>query len=1116
MFEDEAIDMEILQELTEDDFRSLGMKLGHIKRLRKKLETNIAVTNVPTLSPIITKAEMFPSLISAPLFDYIREPNPKLRLWNICDFIELSLRLIVVTGLAQIRKNKEKLPGHIVNEIRARIEHPTLGKWLGMSLAISKDKSVSQSLKDTIFHLQKELQGEGRKDERSSLLSLRNFLAHGGSISQLLAHQLVDIWNSKLERLLDKLDWFGNIEIIAKESSAYKLLKGHFEDRYYYEPGSQKEVTLLNNYFTGTNNVVLKADNEFFSLWPLYFYDNPSEFMNSVQNIFVRRGELFLEYTPVGSPDLCQSQSNKEELDTFINLFQLEDRRKREEEKDFQVRSFETEFLADSKRFVGRYLHLSQIKTALKTESRRVFWITGNAGIGKSYLMAATAIDLLETRDPFLFILPYRFKAGDDRCYRNEFIKFSVERLNQWEGVSVQIDKHPSTFNMEDLKKLLESMKLGYQILFILDGFDELPERDQQLATEICEDLSLPQTKWLCSGRTNPKLDTIFKPSAYKIFPDGVPGMEKNDIQSMIYEKIGLLRKKVIIREYEQDTLVINPFVEQVWKYSKGIPLYVTYVIGDILSNRIKSFDGHSDQLPPSIYHYHQELVKRCSVDLYQQILPRLISNVAIAKEPLTQEALQDILIKEDYLPDSEKAKEIMHKCLTYVSPMLRKVSSSDDAGEGFVLYHTSLLDFLNQDEDSKILLYTAKRSLIKLIKKDLEFKSETDLYLLRWGIVHLLEDDMDHEGLLISLLGSPQYLQEKYQHQKMEYLFDDLYESYLSIRSPQKRMPILEAFLTLIVQNADHPALKLSIEDIHALFVYRQNQSFYEDFLVFSTERLRMEKDRMSSAVYFALYPSLLLRRGNLLRRNGKLKEAQILLEEALELFEHSANFMEIEKLEYDLAYVQYLQGHTDDACLHFEKSKQYAIQNHREVGYWISACVQAHTRLFATNNRITHQEFILLLNQAMPFFVKHSRNGDENAKRWIKNVYQHSFIAAYETGNLPLAEESYEKMLHNEWIQKFDEGNVRKYQARLYVLRGEKEKAVQFFSSYLDHTAMETESMSKEYLEYSRLLYDCGEYGKSIQMAELGLACRNNFGNTYFQEELRKIIGMNTNRNK
>lgn len=1081
------------------------MKLGHIKTFLRHVQS-IHTNELKdfSFSPIIKNAELFPSLISTPLFDYIKEPNAKLRLWDICDFVELSLRLMVVIGLAQIRKDKDQLPECVVNEIQTRIEHPTLGKWLGMAQAISKDPSVSQPLKDTISLFENVLQGQGTKDEKTSLLSLRNYLAHGGSVSQLLSHQLLSIWDPQFKKLIEQLQWFTSLQIIAKDFNQFKLLKGSIEDKHYYEPITNDEIQTLNHYLVDSNNVVIKIQNEFFSLWPLYFYESSAEYLNPVQNIFVRRGELFLEYTPVGSPDLCQSHSNKEALEAFITLFQLEDRRKKEEEKQYEVRGFESEFFSDSKRFVGREAHLLEIKLALQTSSHRVFWITGNAGIGKSYLMSATTMDLLENQNPFQLVLPYRFKAGDGRCYRNEFIKYSVERLNNWIGVSSCVDKQPSTFNIEDLKILLGNIREDYHVLFLLDGLDELPDRDQVLATEICENLSLPCTKWLCSGRTNPKLDEIFNQSAHRIFPDGVPGMGKSDIQSMIYEKIGPLRKKVIIREYEKDMLVINPFVEQVWKYSKGIPLYVTYVIGDILSNRIKAFDGHSDTLPPSIFHYHQELVKRCSVGLYQQILPRLIANVAIAKEALTQETLQDILIKEDYLPLSEKAKEIIHKCLTYVNPMLRKVSASENASEGFILYHKSLLDFLNHDEESKILLYTAKKSLIKLIHQDLKHKSEADIYLLRWGIVHLLEDDQDHHELLLSLLGSSNYLEEKYLHQKLEYLFDDLYESYLSIDNKVKSKTILEAFLTLILNHSDHPNKNIAIEDIHALFVYRQNQSFYEDFLNYSLARLEEDPEEKQ----LAIYPSLLLRKGNLTRRKGRLLESQGLLEKALELFERAGNFFEIEKLEYDLAYVQYLQGNTLESIYHFEQSKQYAIQNQHEVGYWISTCVQAQTRLFDEKNKLSQQEIIKILDEALPYFIKHARIGNENAKRWIKNIYQQTFLAAYEITNLDLAAECYEKMVKNEWIQKFDEGNLDKYKARLYLLRGKKESAVQVFSTYLEDGTLDKESIAREYLEYSRVLYELGELDKSLVIAKIGLSCPIEFGNSYYQEGLKQVI--------
>lgn len=1106
-FEDEEIGIEEIPDLTESNLKSMGMKLGHIKKLLKNIQSINNTVNDGSNSLVLLKAKEFPSLISAPLFDYINELNPKLRLWAICDFIELSLRLVVVTGLAQIRKSNEKLPDIIVREISTRIEHPTLGKWMGMAVAISKDKSVSKSLKETVSLLQHELEGSGKANEENSLLTLRNFLAHGGNISQSIARKLLTIWEPKFESLISNLNWFSSFQILAKDGTNIKLLKGSLEDTHIYKGNSEEEVKQINSGFAKSKNVVLKIDNQLLSLWPLYFYEDREAYMNPVQNIFVRRGELFLEYTPVGSNQHCQFQSDKEALDSFVELFRLGYQKRKEYEKQFHVRSFESEFLADSKRFVGRKELLSQIMNALCNEISSVYWITGNAGIGKSYLMAATTFELIENQLPFRLILPYRFKAGDDRCYRNEFIIFAVERLNVWDGVLERINKRTPTFGIEDLSILLNSIKEGNQVLFILDGMDELPEKDQILANEICEELNLPSTKWLCSGRTNPKLDSIFNKSSFRIFPEGVPGMDKNDVQSMIYEKIGPLRKKVIIREYEQERTVVNPFIDQVWKYSKGIPLYVTYVIGDILSNRIKEFDGHSDQLPPSIFHYHQELVRRCSIGLYQQILPRLIANIAIAKEALTIDTLQDILVKEDYLPESEKTREIMHNCLTYVSPMLKKLSSSDNEGEGFILYHMSLLDYLKKDDESKIMLHTARKSLIKLIKNDETPKSEADIYLLRWGISHLLEDNQQHEDLITKLLGSSNYLQDKYHYQKLEYFFDDLYESYLYITDNEKRLTILESFLTFIGNNVDNHDKKIEIEDIHALFVYRPNQRFYEHFLNYSIEKLEDEKEYRVSGHFMKIYPSFLLRKANLLRRKGNLRQSQALLEKALNIFKRVDNTFEIEKLEYDIAYIAYLLGDTEDAFVHFEKSKQYAIHNDREVGYWISYCVQAHACLYDEKNNKTYQEYIDILQEALPYFIDHSRKGNENAKRWIKNIYQQMFLAAYEIKNKELAEECYEKMINNEWIQKYDEGNLDKFTSRLHILRREYELALEVFASYLHENSIQKESYAREFLEYSRLLLSVGKVKEAQKVAEQGLKCPIEFGNRYYQKALQKL---------
>ena len=80
---------------------------------------------------------------------------------------------------------------------------------------------------------------------------------------------------------------------------------------------------------------------------------------------------------------------------------------------------------------VGRLEEQEHIENSFKDIEQGIVWITGPAGIGKSFLVARLAQDLIDNNtDDNKIILPYRFKSGDDaRCNRDAFATFAVERL---------------------------------------------------------------------------------------------------------------------------------------------------------------------------------------------------------------------------------------------------------------------------------------------------------------------------------------------------------------------------------------------------------------------------------------------------------------------------------------------------------------------------------------------------------------------------------------------------------------------------------------------------------------------------------------------------------------
>ncbi len=85
------------------------------------------MSNSSDSSPLDLAA--WPSVLALPLRDYQREQQPVLKLWLMCDVVELTLRLAAVVGVAELRARHGQLPPELRASLAGQIHRPTTGQW---------------------------------------------------------------------------------------------------------------------------------------------------------------------------------------------------------------------------------------------------------------------------------------------------------------------------------------------------------------------------------------------------------------------------------------------------------------------------------------------------------------------------------------------------------------------------------------------------------------------------------------------------------------------------------------------------------------------------------------------------------------------------------------------------------------------------------------------------------------------------------------------------------------------------------------------------------------------------------------------------------------------------
>ncbi len=778
-FEENAIDAATLSTLTDDDLKSLGVTaLGH----RKKILAAIAVSSAqasseatpviapPVAAPVVLDHALteaapgarLPTLLALPLAEMVHEAAPVLALWAACDAVEIALKVCVMAGLAE----HSTLPPELLRELRDRVEMPTLGKWLGMAQAVAK-RAVKGSvlpLAATVRALEALLGGKDATVE-TGLLALRNRLAHGGPMSRGEAARLSSLWQPKVRAWAESsLGWLESASLVAVSAEGLRVALRGLE-------GHEVSESLSVPADAPAGSAWLCLGERALSLGPLGAYDPERRAMQ----VYVRRGEVRLQYLRLGDEGgICDSDASALEL--FRQLFFAptpEDATHR-----FTIGDFTQEVRKEASRRVGREAELRALVDAVRALETGTLWVGGPAGIGKSNLLAAAMEELVGQPPAGTLVLPYRFRAGDARCGRAPFLVYLRERLEasdclapeagdgdedgsvggeseSGEGPARPSKKSGGASGKESAKQanamvdpvqevrcLFARVLPERRVLLVLDGLDEIAERDARFAEDVLLRLRADRVGIVGAGRPERGLPELFaRIGAAEPFPKGLPPMSELDVRALLLERTSTARKGLLGRDKESAAGVRNAFIERVTKQSEGLPIYVNYVVGDLNAGKLNP--EHADALPASLHAYHDELLRRAAIGDLQAVTTPVLVLLALALEPLTVEETAALLVRRGVLSSPDAA--LVERAVQQIGSMVRR-APDPDGEDGFTVFHHSLRTHVLGSLDVRETVAATRRALADAGLTPAG--DVADAYLYRCGARHLLEAERVSEAL--------------------------------------------------------------------------------------------------------------------------------------------------------------------------------------------------------------------------------------------------------------------------------------------------------------------------------------------------------------------------------
>ena len=668
-------------------------------------------TEAPPAAVGLTGALLMP-LFPAPMAfawrDFSVEVNPVLRLYRLCDAVEITIRFLTITALGEVRRAVGSLPDGLLRRLQPNVERPTLGRWWAMLQALA---TWLPPQKDLVFPelppiiggtLSALLDGP---DALHSLIVLRNDIHHGGAMKHATARNFVDAWAPRALSALDALGFLADAQLQFSRDGDGLPLTG---------PGPFPAVD------GGEHRVALHRGGLDLDLWPLCDYGpalaDPFLIRSGPppagHRVFLRAERDRLLFTTLGI-EPWQGES-RNALAEFRALFQLD---RSEPEAVAEAADFEREIRLDAGALIGRARDVKDAKEAIKDVQDGVLWIGGPGGIGKTYLMAKLAYDF--GSDPQKVCrLAWRFRAGDGaRCSRQAFLRYAVRRLSLWGPLGADVPPDatdPPTLRGQLVGLLERAATLGAsgsqarppRVLFFLDGLDEVERLDPGFA-RLPFELVRENIVWVCAGRAEGTLPKIFAATHCRhVFAGSLPPMRGDDVRAMLMEETGPFKYALLAQDEAQpeegDRLVTNAAVEAVMDRAQGLPLYVRHVIADVVSGHFR-FDELARRLPPSLAAYYNDLLDRLGIGDLPALLTPLLSTIVSARGALDEDTLTLLLTRRKVLPARPDAVATVRRGLAALQSMIRPALTSD----GHLGYEPYYLTFREHVRESPALAGT-------------------------------------------------------------------------------------------------------------------------------------------------------------------------------------------------------------------------------------------------------------------------------------------------------------------------------------------------------------------------------------------------------------------------
>ena len=741
--------------------------------------------------------------------------------------------------------------------------------------------------------------------------------------------------------------------------------------------------------------------------------------------------------------------------------------------------------------FIGRKIALEQVQEYAQTSNKDPYVIFGDSGVGKSAFLASVINHITD------YEIIYRFIGITEKSSTViELLKDIIFILDKFSGKQ----RSKVIENEYDIvvSRFVEAVhSTTTKICIVIDALDQFVDVNNLEWLNFDLPVNVRVIVSTLKGYYLEKLKSFVKEKNFlKLKP-----LSYNDSKEILAE---LMQKENRTLTKEQHKYILKQFAKN------GLALYIKIASNEAIKWRSYSGNIHlEDSLEGIIREFIENLIEKEYHD--RNFVEHILGYISASKNGLSEDELYELLssdtvvmqsISNPYhkIPSQENSYKlpaaIWARLYYDLVPYLSFIAK--DGTILFNFYHRKISEVTSKyyymcDKNffhSKIYeLFTNQALQLKNDKVNYRKVSELPYQLLQAKLlkkfvleynIEMLSAKKEANQILEALLE----INNAYEQIQSFSLNEDIKEELLI-----KLVNTLFSFLFYKVRQTDSEIL--SIENIHAIYVYRKDKSFYEQLLEIATDinklqsifkkevhhQILSEDKHMINRYHIALKA----RYANKIRREAKLDEAFGIYRELLQLIKKhgynriEADLNELSKIEYDMAYIQYLKGDFSKAIEYMEQSVIHAKKANKPISQAISKCVEYRMR-FLSDDRYA-DDFEKVLDESYRLFYEH-RFKSPNAKRWITNVLAHKFEIAYFRRDLNSLKKYYSQLSTDSWREEYKKTNsfassLQDY-ARLLIVQEKYSEASAVFHTHIYENMgaldvrKKRESVARDYYDY------------------------------------------------